>query len=90
MEYGIPGCTGVIFTRLRGEMVGAMRHPFGIQDSGSCWEWGRWARLRGERSGHGPPTCQIAATPTGNSGLVATPGAMLVGILMVIARTRTA
>ena len=37
-----------------------------------------------------PQHGQIAATPTGHTGLVATPGAMLVGILMVIACTPTA
>ena len=56
MEYGISGCTATDITRLRGEMVGAMRHPFGIQDSGSCWEWGRWARFRGGSPCLGPPT----------------------------------
>ena len=37
-----------------------------------------------------PQHGQIAATPTGQTRLVATPGAMLVGILMVIACPRSA
>ena len=43
-------------------------------------------KFRGTDPQHG----QIAATPTGQTRLVATPGAMLVGILMVIACTRAA
>ena len=42
-------------------------------------------KYRGTDPQHG----QIAATPTGHSPLVAPPGAMLVGILVIIARTQT-
>ena len=47
---------GLIFAMLRGEMVGIVSHPLGLQDSGSWWEWGRCARFRGKISGVGPPT----------------------------------
>ena len=56
MEYGISGCDAIDITRLRGEMVGIVCHPLGLQDSGTCWEWGRYARFRGKISGDGPPT----------------------------------
>ena len=74
MEYVIPGCTGLRFTRLRGEMVGAMRHPFGIQDSGSCWEWGRWARFRGESPCLGPPTWSDRCYPNRTDTPCSDPG----------------
>ena len=90
MEYGIPGCTVLI---LRGS-VGKWLGQCGIR-SGS--------RIRGRAGnragGHGsvekvrasdPQHGQIAATPTGHTPLVATPGAMLVGLLMVIACSPTA
>ena len=51
---GFQGVTRPIFTRLRGEMVGAMRPSLGLQDSGGLAGPGAWARFRGKISGDGP------------------------------------
>ena len=79
MEYGIPGCDGVIFTRLRGEMVGIAFQPLGLQDSGCCWEWGRCARFRGKISGDGPPTWSDRCYPNRTDTPCSDPGCHATG-----------
>ena len=56
MGYEISGCTATYITRLRGEMVGIVSHPLGLQDSGGLAGPGAWARFRRKISGDGSRT----------------------------------
>ena len=78
------------FTRLRGEMVGIAFQPLGSRIRGPAGNGAGAHDSAVKYRGTDPQHGQIAATPTGQTPLVATPGAMLVGILMVIACTPTA
>ena len=91
MEYGIPGCTATdIYEAPWGNGWGnaasgrdpAFEVVLGMGQVGTI----PLEKVRASDPQHG----QIAATPNPQTRLVATPGAMLVGILMVIACIPTA